>query len=684
MNEEIIYSIKLDLIATNQALKEYQENLAKTAASQATLKDTTKQSTDEAKRQEDAAKKTKQAIDAEEGSIRALRESNKKLTAERNNTTLATEEGRKKVADLNKQLDENNEKIKENVDAYTKQKIGIGSYTESIKAAIPFYNESQKAFTVMTTGVGNFTKALVATGIGLFVAALGSLIAYFRGSEEGQNRLNAIMTVAKTIMEKLMDVAEKVGETIYNIATNPKQAFLDLVQLIENQVINRFKAVAVIAQGIVNLDFKQVANGFLQMGTGVENVIGKVQNLAKDIGDTFTLAIQQGTRLASLAAQIDKEERAMVVERARVQLEVAKIRQAAVTQEADVKRATIKEAIALEEQLAAKEEALAVTRLKEAQLKLKANGDDKEALDAVAQAEAAVYLARSQRFEATLRFQKEIERLDDEEAARKMKQAEDVAKWEQDILDKMEKDAQERAKKKEKEDIAKAKKKEADDKLQASKELKVEELKSKGITSLIDQATGKRIDSQKLYTTIFKKGALGEALSNTKAAAIAAFKALAGIPIVGPFLGTAAAAAATAFGIEQYTGIAAIPFARGGRAVSGTRIGPRHGIPITRSNGDNLLATIKTNEVILNEEQQAKVGGAPVFRAAGVPGFAGGGSTSLVDQSEIRMAANIAQQNNLVAAIDQSIRNLRPILVLQDFEAVQYNKDQTAARAQVI
>jgi hypothetical protein len=134
-------------------------------------------------------------------------------------------------------------------------------------------------------------------------------------------------------------------------------------------------------------------------------------------------------------------------DRAAAAAEFAKIRQAAVTQEADVKRATIKEAIALEEQLAAKEEALAVTRLKEAQLKLKANGDDKEALDAVAQAEAAVYLARSQRFEATLRFQKEIERLDDEEAARKIKQAEDVAKWEQDILDKMEKDAQERAKK---------------------------------------------------------------------------------------------------------------------------------------------------------------------------------------------------------------------------------------------
>jgi predicted DNA-binding WGR domain protein len=42
-------------------------------------------------------------------------------------------------------------------------------------------------------------------------------------------------------------------------------------------------------------------------------------------------------------------------------------------------------------------------------------------------------------------------------------------------------------------------------------------------------------------------------------------------------------------------------------------------------NGDNVLATVRTGEVILNESQQKALGGASTFRAIGVPGFAGGG-----------------------------------------------------------
>jgi TP901 family phage tail tape measure protein len=45
----------------------------------------------------------------------------------------------------------------------------------------------------------------------------------------------------------------------------------------------------------------------------------------------------------------------------------------------------------------------------------------------------------------------------------------------------------------------------------------------------------------------------------------------------------------------------------------------------TQSNGDNIVATVKTGEVLLNEEQQRKLGGPETFRKIGVPGFASGG-----------------------------------------------------------
>ncbi|HAI83880.1 MAG TPA: hypothetical protein DCL43_09445, partial [Chitinophagaceae bacterium] len=39
------------------------------------------------------------------------------------------------------------------------------------------------------------------------------------------------------------------------------------------------------------------------------------------------------------------------------------------------------------------------------------------------------------------------------------------------------------------------------------------------------------------------------------------------------------------------------------------------------ANGDNVLATVKPNEVILNEQQQKALGGDNTFASIGVPGF---------------------------------------------------------------
>jgi hypothetical protein len=45
------------------------------------------------------------------------------------------------------------------------------------------------------------------------------------------------------------------------------------------------------------------------------------------------------------------------------------------------------------------------------------------------------------------------------------------------------------------------------------------------------------------------------------------------------------------------------------------------------SNGDNILATVRKGEVVLNERQQKDLGGDDTFKRIGVPGFAGGGTT---------------------------------------------------------
>jgi hypothetical protein len=83
------------------------------------------------------------------------------------------------------------------------------------------------------------------------------------------------------------------------------------------------------------------------------------------------------------------------------------------------------------------------------------------------------------------------------------------------------------------------------------------------------------------------------------------------------------AAVVAAQGAAQVATINAQPLATGG-LITGRRVTDRQNIP-RQTNGDNVLATVKRGEVVLNQRQQAALGGSTVFRAIGVPGFAGGG-----------------------------------------------------------
>ena len=73
-------------------------------------------------------------------------------------------------------------------------------------------------------------------------------------------------------------------------------------------------------------------------------------------------------------------------------------------------------------------------------------------------------------------------------------------------------------------------------------------------------------------------------------------------------------------------------FAKGGRVLGNGLINGSSNMP-TQSNGDNVLATVRTGEVILNANQQAMLGGYKTFAALGVPGFANGGLVPNVQSS---------------------------------------------------
>ena len=124
--------------------------------------------------------------------------------------------------------------------------------------------------------------------------------------------------------------------------------------------------------------------------------------------------------------------------------------------------------------------------------------------------------------------------------------------------------------------------------------------------------------------------------------------------------------------------IAAQPLATGG--IVGQNI---TGQPIKRSNGDDTLTTLKRGEVVLNKRQQARLGGARTFAAAGVPGFAGGGIVSPPMRPPTLAEAQTSSENvlMLIETNQKTIQELKNAVMRQEVvytteteEAIQRDK----------
>ena len=81
------------------------------------------------------------------------------------------------------------------------------------------------------------------------------------------------------------------------------------------------------------------------------------------------------------------------------------------------------------------------------------------------------------------------------------------------------------------------------------------------------------------------------------------------------------------------------------------------GVEISRSNGDNRLITAKDGEVILNEDQQAMLGGHQIFKMLGVPGFATGGVVGTPASSLSTIQNSIINSNIDMEALASVMRD---------------------------
>jgi hypothetical protein len=146
-------------------------------------------------------------------------------------------------------------------------------------------------------GVSSASKllkvALMSTGIGAIVVALGSLVAYLTTTQKGMDTLKKVTEPVAQIFQRLLGVLQNLGGNV-------------------------FKGIAQMLNGELKAGFETLSNGVKQAG--------------KETVGAFTEGVKAGGRLAALTKQIEETQNDLIITSARLNREIAENQELAMDQ----------------------------------------------------------------------------------------------------------------------------------------------------------------------------------------------------------------------------------------------------------------------------------------------------------------------------------------------------------------
>ena len=337
---------------------------------------------------------------------------------------------------------ETNEAISSGLEALDKRTGGAVSAFKSLQGGI---GSAVKAF-------GTLKGAIIATGLGALLVAVTSLVSYFSKTERGGDALAVVMGALGAVVGKLTDVLVKLGEALFKTFSDPKQALIDFGNALKENIFNRVegllellpalgKAISLALKGEFSAAAKTAADAAGKVALGVENVTDKVAgavNAIGELGKSAIAAAKEGARVAGLLNDVEDAERALIVQRAKANKQIAEARFIAddLTKSTEERIAAVEKAGALEEEVAAKEVANQKLRLSALKAQSRISEVNEEQLVAIAEAEARVLELEQASIARKRRLGTEVKGLRAEEKAaadEKIKAAQD----EQAIKDKL-------------------------------------------------------------------------------------------------------------------------------------------------------------------------------------------------------------------------------------------------------
>jgi uncharacterized protein (DUF697 family) len=503
-----------------------------------------------------------------------IKKTSTELKLEKNALTGLKQEQSKAAKEVKKFTDaqkESDQAVKDSIGSFTVMGVSLNGIKSSMGKIIP----AAKAM------FGSITAGIMSTGIGAFLVAIGALTQYFRDSEEGASKFKQITSQLGVVIGNVTDIVSDLGKSLFKLITG---------------------------------DIKGFKDGLSEVTQGV-----------KDFGETTRKEMAQANQLEKDRLKLQKFEREAIVEKARTEKDMMELRLKARDEENFATKERLefmREANKLAAEQLEKDLHVAKEKLRFQQEENSFSKSTQENLDAEAQLQAQVFQIERSNFSERKRLKSEEQALvkqmaaqekarakekqdlldaENKKAEEEIKKAEERAKKEGDVLLLLQQentlalieDLQERAlaelKIQEDKEIASAelmenaelvkeqirikyaKKREDVSKKTAKDEIKWSEMTSKEKLSIASNTAGNLSQILGEETAAGKAAAIVQATIDTYAAAQSSFKAMSGIPVVGPALGGIAAAAAVASGLKN---VQAITSAGGGGGGGGSISAP--------------------------------------------------------------------------------------------------------------
>lgn len=168
-----------------------------------------------------------------------------------------------------------------------------------------------KASVIGTSESFNVLKiAIASTGIGALVIALTSLVAYFRQTDDGATKLEAVMGALGAVIKRITGFLAEFGGKLFDALTSVegfKNGLKELGEAIVQNIINRFTAVITYLgafkqafEGDFSGALKTAVNAGLQFISGVENSIDKLQKFGEEAAKAAKEAYDYAVQLDSI------------------------------------------------------------------------------------------------------------------------------------------------------------------------------------------------------------------------------------------------------------------------------------------------------------------------------------------------------------------------------------------------